>query len=126
MPAAAQPSAEPPQGNGSSWKDREPPPTFDGRNPDKAFPRWVKELELWKFETEIPKEKWGVKVFRQLQGSAKAVADSMSFEELACEKGLDNLMKILKEHYDPHLQVSLPKAFEEAIYGDIRASRVVQ
>ncbi|OLP94116.1 DNA topoisomerase 3-alpha [Symbiodinium microadriaticum] len=111
------------QGNGSNWKDREPPPTFDGRNPDKAFPRWLKELELWKFETEIPKEKWGVKVFRQLQGSAKAVADSMSFEELACEKGLDNLMKILKEHYDPHLQVSLPKAFEEAIYGEIRASR---
>ena len=123
MPAAAQPSVEPPQGNGSNWKDREPPPTFDGRNPDKAFPRWLKELELWKFETEIPKEKWGVKVFRQLQGSAKAVADSMSFEELACEKGLDNLMKILKEHYDPHLQVSLPKAFEEAIYGEIRASR---
>ena len=116
MPAAAQPSTEQVQGSassagyGSGWKDREPPPGFDGRNPDKVFPRWVKELELWKFETEIPKEKWGVKVFRQLQGSAKSVADGLSFEELACEKGLDNLMKVLKDHYQPHLQVSLPKS----------------
>ena len=129
MPAAAQPSTEQVQGSassaghGSGWKDREPPPGFDGRNPDKVFPRWVKELELWKFETEIPKEKWGVKVFRQLQGSAKSVADGLSFEELACEKGLDNLMKVLKDHYQPHLQVSLPKAFEEAIFGDVRSAK---
>ncbi|CAE7437016.1 RE1 [Symbiodinium sp. CCMP2592] len=132
MPPSGQPTSgqtqatEQVQGSASyegSFKDREPPPGFDGRNPDKAFPRWLKELELWKFETEIPKKKWGVKVFRQLQGSAKSVADSLSFDELACEKGLDNLMKVLKDHYEPHLQVSLPKAFEEAIYGDIRSAK---
>ena len=110
-------------GSGAAWRDREPPPVFDGRQPDKSFPKWLKELDLWKFETEIPKEKWGVKVWRQLEGSARAVADSLTFEELACEKGLDNLLKVLKEHYEPHLEVSLPKAFEDAIYGDVRSSK---
>ena len=126
-PSSSTPSGSAIQGGqsgpGTAWRDREPPPTFDGRQPDKSFPKWLKELDLWKFETEIPKEKWGVKVWRQLEGSARAVADSLTFEELACEKGLDNLLKVLKEHYEPHLEVSLPKAFEDAIYGDVRSSK---
>ncbi|CAE7730233.1 unnamed protein product, partial [Symbiodinium microadriaticum] len=83
----------------------------------------MKELRLWEFETEIPKEKWGVKILRQLSGSARAAADSLSFEDLACEAGRDNLIKALKEHFAPHLESSLPRAFEEAIYGDVRSSR---
>ncbi|CAE7243503.1 unnamed protein product, partial [Symbiodinium sp. KB8] len=85
--------------------------------------RWQKELRLWEFETEVPKEKWGVKILRQLSGSARAAAESLSYEELACEKGRDNLVKALKEHFAPHLESSLPRAFEAAIYGEVRSSR---
>ncbi|CAE7573255.1 RE1 [Symbiodinium sp. CCMP2592] len=118
----SQPQSSAPS-HGTSWRDRDPPPAFDGRNPDRAYPKWKKELDLWKFETEVPKEKWGVKVWRQLEGSARAVADGLTFEELACEKGLENLLKVLEEHYSPHLEVSLPKAFEDAIYGNLRSHK---
>ena len=108
---------------GFSWKDRDPPPPYDGKRPDQTFERWQKELRLWEFETEVPKEKWGVKILRQLSGSARAAAESLSYEELACEKGRDNLVKALKEHFAPHLESSLPRAFEAAIYGEVRSSR---
>ena len=122
QPAVASGSTPSSQGFGG-WKDRDPPPPYDGKQPDNSFDRWMKELRLWEFETEIPKEKWGVKILRQLFGSARAAADSLSFEDLACESGRDNLVKALKEHFAPHLESSLPRAFEEAIYRDIRGSR---
>ena len=120
---AAEMAASDGAGPSGSWRDREPPPPFDGRDPSRSFPRWLKELKLWEFETEIPKNKRGVKVLRQLSGAARSTADNLSFEEIACEKGLDNLLAALEEHFKPHLETSLPKAFEEAIYGDIRGSK---
>ena len=39
------------------------------------------------------------------------------FEEIACEDGLRNIMTRLKEFFHPHLEVSLPQAFEQAVYG---------
>ena len=111
-------------GNGGGYfRDRDPPPGYDGRDPDRTFPRWIKELKLWEYETEIPKEKWGVKLLRQLSGSARAAADNLSFEDIACEEGMENLVKVLTDHFSPHLESSLPLAFESAIYGEPRASR---
>ena len=111
-------------GNGGGYyRDRDPPPGYDGRDPDRTFARWLKELRLWEYETEIPKEKWGVKLLRQLTGSARATADNLSFEDIACEKGMDNLVKALTDHFSPHLESSLPQAFESAIYGEPRGGR---
>ena len=111
------------QGHGGTWRDREPPPPFDGRHPERSFERWTKELKLWEYETEIPKSKWGVKLLRQLSGSAKAAAEGLSFEEIACEEGKDNILRTLQEHFAPHLETSLPKAFEAAIYGEVRGAK---
>ena len=47
-----------------------------------------------------------------------AAADSLSYEEFVCEKGRDNLVKALEEHFAPHLESSLPRAFEAVIYGE--------
>ena len=119
-----QASADGGGGNGGGYfRDRDPPPGYDGREPDRTFPRWLKELKLWEYETEIPKEKWGVKLLRQLTGSARATADNLSFEDIACEKGMENLVKALTDHFSPHLESSLPQAFESAIYGEPRGSR---
>ena len=107
-------------GNQGAWKDREPPPAYDGKNPEKTFAKWLKELKLWEFETEVPKAKWGAKLLRQLTGPARAAADGLTFEEVACEKGMENVLAVLKEHFAPHLETSLPKAMESAIYGEVR------
>ena len=111
------------QGTSGSRRDREPPPPFDGRDPSSRFERWLKELKLWEYETEVPKSKWGVKILRQLSGSAKAAAEGLSFEEIACEEGKDNILQTLKDHFAPHLETSLPKAFETAIYGEVRNAK---
>ncbi|CAE7818610.1 RE1 [Symbiodinium sp. CCMP2592] len=122
-PAAENPASSSSPGGQGAWKDREPPPAYDGKFPEKTFARWLKELKLWEFETEVPKNKWGAKLLRQLTGPARAAADGLTFEEVACEKGMENVLTVLKEHFAPHLETSLPKAMEAAIYGEVRSGR---
>ena len=47
----------------------------------------------------------------------------MPFEEIACEDGMRNIMSRLREFFQPHLEVSLPRAFEQAVYGQQRQNR---
>ena len=42
-------------------------------------------------------------------------AESLSYEEIACEKGRNNLVKALKGHFAAHLESSLHRVFEAAI-----------
>ena len=108
----------------STFSSREPaPPCWDGQDPTMQFPVYEKNVQLWLFETEVESKKRGVRLLRNLSGSARAVADSLSFEEIACEKGVENLMDALKTHYAPHLEMSLPRAFERAVYGMPRTSK---
>ena len=103
IPPAMSGSADTPgeASSSGSWKDRDPPPGYDGCHPDKTFHKWLTELKLWEFETEVPKVKRGVKILRQLSGSARAAAESLSFDEIACEQGQDNILKALREHFCP-------------------------
>ena len=93
---------------GLPWRDRDLPPGFDG---DPAnFKQFERDLKLWRFDPEIPEKKHGVKV-----------------EEITTDKGLDNLLAKLKEHYQPlyqpHLETTMPKAFEKAVRGDSRRGK---
>ena len=55
------------------YRERDPPPSFDGK--EGGFKPYLRELELWRHETDVPRNKQGAKVLRQLSGSAKAVID---------------------------------------------------
>ncbi|CAJ1427963.1 unnamed protein product [Effrenium voratum] len=66
-----------------------------------------RDVKLWCFETETEDKKKGVRLMRSLSGSARAIVDSLTFDELACESGMENIMKALREQYKPHLEVSL-------------------
>ena len=99
------------------------PPTWDGVDPTATFPVYEKNVKLWEFESELDEKKRGVRLLRSLTGVARAAADSLEFEDVATQKGVSNLMKCLKEHFAPHLEVSLPRAFEKAIYGQPRHHR---
>lgn len=92
-------------------KDRDPPPAFDGTNPD-ALKQYLRDLAQWRWETDIPKLKHAVKVIRQLSGSARAAADEVSIEQLQSEDGIELVIKKLKEHFQLHLEAAMPKAFE--------------
>lgn len=97
-----------------------PPPTWDGVDPTVTFPVFEKNVRLWEFESELDEKKRGVRLLRSLTGVARAAADSLEFEDVATQKGVSNIMSCLKEHFAPHLEASLPRAFEKAIYGQPR------
>ena len=42
---------------------------------------------------------------------------------MACERGVENLVSALKTHFSPHLEISLPRAFERAVYGPPRGHK---
>ena len=81
------------------------------------------EVKLWEFETELEEKKRGVRLLRCLSGVARAAADSLDFDDLITSKGVQNIMECLKEQFAPHLEQSLPRAFEKAIYGAPRSHK---
>ena len=110
-------------GNEGSYKDREPPPSYDGESPETMFKSFQKQVGLWQFEMDVPRHKQGVKLLRALKGAAKQAVDDMEYEEVACEDGLRNVLNKLQDFFMPHLEVSLPRAFEDAVYGQSRGAK---
>ena len=107
-----------------TFAGREPmPPTWSGSDPGLELPMFEKNVKLWEYESELEPKKRGVRLLRSLSGTARAVADTLAFEDVASEKGVANIMEALKVHFQPHLEVSLPRAFERAVYGAPRSSK---
>ena len=102
---------------------REPPPYYDGEDPSRTFKPWLRELEFWAFDTEIPRAKHGTRILRRLGGVAKAAANELETSEIMGEKGKDNILAKLREYIAPHLETTMPKAFEAAVYGEGRGAR---
>lgn len=103
---------------------KEPPaPTWDGSDPGIELPIFEKNVKLWQYESELDKKKMGVRLLRNLSGIARSVADTLEFDEVACERGVENLIKALRDHFSPHLEISLPRAFERAVYGPPRGHK---
>ena len=105
------------------YRDKDPPPSYDGADPEKTFQAFEKSVKLWQFETDIPEVKQGAKLLKVLSGTAKLAVEDMEFDEIATENGLQNILKRLREFFRPHLETSMPRAFEQAVYGPARSAR---
>ena len=103
-------------------RERDLPPAFDGGDP-LAFKRYEKDLQLWQFDTEVPKEKHRVHMIRCLTGPARAAADEVPLNVLTSEEGAKAIAAKLKEHFPPFLEYSLPRAFEKAVYAEARKAK---
>eukprot|EP00435_Cladocopium_sp_Y103_P020155 s1114_g4.t3 len=110
-------------GQAPGFRDREPPPPYDGEDPESTFALWERNVRLWEYETDVPRGRRGAKLMRALTGSARIAVEEMPFEDIACEDGMRNIMARLREFFQPHLEVSLPRAFENAVYGQPRTSK---
>ena len=115
-------SAEGPE-SGMRFRDKDPPPTYDGVDPESTFQLFERRVRLWQFETDIPASKQGAKLIRALTGVASLATEAMEFEDITSEDGVKNVMQQLKEFFNPHLEVSLPRAFEQAVYGTPRTAK---
>ena len=67
--------------------------------------------------------KHGVRMLRTLTEPARAAAEEVPLDELLQEGGSAAIMKKLKEHFAPYLESALPRAFERAVYSDMRKRR---
>ena len=108
-------------GTHEGYRDRDPPPAFDGK--EDGFRQYLRELELWRHETEVPKNKQGAKVLRQLSGSAKSVIEELSIAEITSEQGVEAILAALKVYFQPHLETAIPRALEKAVYAEGRKSK---
>ena len=105
----------------TGYRDRDPPPSFDGR--EELFRQYNRELELWRHEADVPKMKQGAKVLSYLSGSAKAVVDELSIAEITSEQGVEKILAALKVYFQPHLETAVPRALEKAVYAESRKAK---
>ncbi len=110
------------QGASGGYRDRDPPPYFDGSQPE-GFRQYLRDLSLWEWESEIPQEKHAVKVLRQLGGTARSAANEVPLEKIRSAEGVKAILSKLKEHFQPHLESAMPRAFEKAVYGESRKGK---
>lgn len=101
-------------------RDKDPPPSYDGVDPENTFRSYEKSVRLWQFETDVAPKKQGAKLLRALSGIARLAVEEMEFDEIATEEGAKNVLSKLREFFVPHLEVSMPRAFEAAVYGQVR------
>lgn len=105
------------------YRDKNPPRSWSGEDPENTFQALERNVRLWECETDVLRSKRGVKLMRVMQGLAAVAMEELSFEDIACEDGVRNVLGKLKEFFMPQLEDSLPRAFEAAVYGPARSAK---
>ena len=96
---------------------------YSGEQPQSTFRPFLRSLEIWKASTDLPEEKHGLKLVQVLTGSAKACVDSLPIAEIKGPEGYSNVLKKLKTAFQPYVETALPKAREQALYGQPRSAK---
>jgi hypothetical protein len=81
-------------GNGKG----DPPPDWDGQNPDETFPPFERMYGIWQMTTTTPPDMRGREVLKGLKGTAKnAVWATITDAELVSDTGAERILQILRE-----------------------------
>ena len=107
-------------GGGFDLKNKDPPPGYDGADPGRTYKRWLREWKIWSNDTDFPEKSWGTKLLRELKGDAKEAIDSLEVDDIIGPAGHRNIIAKLDETFKPHMEQTMPRAFESAIYGKYR------
>ncbi|CAE8581799.1 unnamed protein product [Polarella glacialis] len=107
-------------GGGFDLKNKDPPPPYDGTDPGRTYKRWLREWKIWSNDTDFPEKSWGTKLLRELKGDAKEAIDSLEVDDIVGPAGHLNILAKLDETFKPHMEQTMPRAFETAIYGKYR------
>eukprot|EP00971_Amphidinium_carterae_P273211 5422302-Amphidinium_carterae.2 len=102
------------------WKDRDPPPAWDGEQPTQRWRSTRRAVVLWSEDTDVPKPKQGIRFYRQLSGKAAVLAEALPDESLRGEKSLQTILEFFDRLYDGHMRIAKEIDFETAVYGGAR------
>ena len=100
--------------------DREPPPTWDGKSPETTYKTYKKDLRIWSGTTDIPGRKQAGRVLRKLSGDARLACEDLTEDEILDDDGVSLILEKLDEYFGPYLEQTMPRAFEQAVYGGLR------
>lgn len=69
-------------------------------------------MENRQLEANVPKNKQAARLLWALSGVARLAVEELEFEEVANEDGAASDMKRLREHGQPHSEVSMLRAID--------------
>ena len=98
-----------------------PIPTWD-RTPS-GLRGWLRQLSFWETESNLPKEKWGVRLFQSLSGEARKIAETVSTEVLLTSDGYSAVLTSLMQKFQPYLDAVGPLSIDTFLYSGERAPR---
>ena len=90
--------------NGSKYIDKDPPPTWDGKNPETTWRKYRRMLDQWLYNTDIPAHKHGVLLWKALTDDAKLLIDHLSDSELS-DPDIGKQIRDMLEKAHKHISV---------------------
>ena len=96
-------------------------PSWDG-SPG-GLRSWLKALSFWESDNGTNKAKWGIKLYQNLSGEAKKIADTISPDVLLTEKGYGAVLTALLTKYEPYLEAAGPVSVDTFLYSGKRQSK---
>lgn len=105
------------------YRDRDPPPSWNGEKPESTLKPYLRDLQLWEAISDLPLTKRGPKLVQALSGPAREAARRLEIAELTKEDGVKPVTKALNDAFQPYQETALPRALESALYGQARAHK---
>ena len=106
------------QWHGGSRGDKVPIPKWDGSQPGRRLKPWLKELRIWRRETEMPVAKHGLALYRSFEANnwMKQAAERVPEEQLYTREAWELILKEILTTLKPYLDVELDVLIEETIF----------
>lgn len=96
---------------------KDPPPYFDGKNPETTWRKYTNCFQMWLKLTDLPPKQQGHKVLETLGGTASELVGWWPVEQLTAPDAAHKIYEKLFEAYDHLVNHDAHKDFEVAVYG---------
>ena len=105
--------------------DKVPVPKWDGSQPGRRLKPWLKELRIWRRETEVPVMKQGLALYRSFEAGnwMKQAAERVPEEQLYTSEAWELILKEILTTLKPYLDVELDVLIEETVFQTQKESK---
>ena len=103
-------------------KEKDPVPTWDGKEPARNLRPYLRALQFWRHDTATPPVRQGAKLYKSLTvgSDLRAAAELIDDATILSERGFDAIVNAIKEAYTVYEELDTELIVEEAIYGSER------
>eukprot|EP00971_Amphidinium_carterae_P077745 1537201-Amphidinium_carterae.1 len=104
------------------WKDRDPPPAWDGEQPTQRWRAIGRAIALCSEDTDVPKARQGIHFYRQLSGKASQLAEAIPDDRIRGESSLQNILEFFDSFllHKGHMRIAKEIDFDTAVYVGAR------